>query len=83
MTPHALSKALHVPSARVNDVILRRRGITPNTALRMARFFGGDAQSWLNLQLAFDLKQAEKATLKAITKEITPLAAPNDERMAS
>ncbi len=52
MTPHALSKALHVTPARINDVVREVRGITPDTALRLARFFGGDAQSWLNLQQA-------------------------------
>ena len=40
---HALSKALHVPPARVNDIVLGRRGVTPDTALRLARYFGGDA----------------------------------------
>ncbi|MDP1655856.1 MAG: HigA family addiction module antitoxin [Hylemonella sp.] len=73
LTPHALSKALHVTPARINDVVREVRGITPDTALRLARFFGGDAQSWLNLQQAYDLKLAEKAALKAINKEIHPL----------
>ncbi len=74
MTPHALSKALHVPPARVNDIVLERRGVTPDTALRLARYFGGDAQSWLNLQQAYDLKTAEKTALPRILKEITPLS---------
>jgi addiction module HigA family antidote len=73
MTPHALSKALHVTPARINDVVREIRGVTPDTALRLARFFGGDAQSWLNLQQAYDLKLAEKAALKAITKNVHPL----------
>lgn len=72
MSPHALSKALHVPPARVNDIVLGRRGITPDTALRLARYFGGDAQSWLNLQQAYDLKMAEKEVLSTIIKEIQP-----------
>lgn len=80
MTPHALSKALHVTPARINDVVRELRGVTPDTALRLARFFGGDAQSWLNLQQAYDLKLAEKAALKAITKEVQPLNA--DARFA-
>ena len=53
----------------------KRRGITTETALRLARFFGGDAQSWLNLQQTYDLKMAEKTFLKAIAKEVKPLAA--------
>lgn len=73
MSAHALSKALHVPPARINDIVLERRGVTPDTALRLARFFGGDAQSWLNLQQAYDLKIAEKALLSVIVKEVQPL----------
>lgn len=78
MTPHALSKALRVPPARVNDIVREVRGVTPDTALRLARFFGGDAQSWLNLQTAYDLKLAEKAAASAIEREIRPLR--DDER---
>jgi addiction module HigA family antidote len=75
LTPHALSKALHVPPARINDIVLERRGITPDTALRLARFFGGEARSWLNLQQTYDLKIAERSELKKIMAEIQPLAA--------
>ena len=58
MTAHALSKALQVTPSRINDIVREKRGITPDTALRLSRFFGGDAQSWLNLQHAYDLKIA-------------------------
>ena len=85
MTPNALSKALRVPPTRINDIMRARRGVTPDTALRLARFFGGDAQSWLNLQQAYDLKLAEQAGLKKIAEEITPLTQAkghaNDERI--
>ncbi|UUZ78444.1 HigA family addiction module antitoxin [Polaromonas sp. P1(28)-13] len=80
MTAHALSKALHVTPARINDIVNEKRGVTPETALRLARYFGGDPVSWLNLQLAYDLKLAEKANAKAIEKEI--VARKNDERFA-
>ncbi len=73
MSVHALAKALHVTPTRMNDVAREIRGITPDTALRLARYFGGDAQSWLNLQQAYDLKQAEKTSAKKIAKEIQPL----------
>lgn len=84
MTPHALSKALNVTPARINDIVREIRGITPDTALRLARYFGGDAQSWLNLQQAYDLKLAERETLKAINEEVIPLAElkKNDARFA-
>lgn len=75
MSAHALSRALHVPAGRVNDIVLERRGVTPDTALRLARYFGGDAQSWLNLQQMYDLKRAEQATASRIAAEIEPLAA--------
>jgi addiction module HigA family antidote len=74
MTPHALSKALNLPPSRVNDIIRQMRGVTPDTALRLARYFGGDAQSWLNLQQAYDLKLAEKEAAKKIANEIQPRA---------
>ncbi|MGB4115538.1 MAG: HigA family addiction module antitoxin [Polaromonas sp.] len=74
MSANALSKALHVPAGRVNDIVLERRGVTPDTALRLARFFGGDAQSWLNLQQSYDLKVIQKQKAKQIEAEIEPLA---------
>ena len=75
MTPHALAIALRVPASRMNDIVLERRGVTLDTALRLARYFGGDAQSWLNLQIAYDLKQAQKELAPKISKEVMPLAA--------
>lgn len=59
MSANALAKQLHVPASRINDIVLERRGISADTALRLCRFFGGDAQSWLNLQTAYDLRVAE------------------------
>ncbi|WP_422139268.1 HigA family addiction module antitoxin [Endozoicomonas sp. ALC020] len=56
MSANALAIALRIPASRINDIVLERRAITPDTALRLARYFGGDAQSWLNLQTAHDLK---------------------------
>lgn len=70
MSVNALAKALNVTAARMNEIVREERGVTPETALRLARFFGGDAQSWLNLQQAYDLKVAEKESLKKILKEV-------------
>lgn len=56
MTPNALATALHVTANRINDIVLERRGVSPDTALRLARYFGGDAETWLNFQQAYDLK---------------------------
>src|SRR5215475_2578076 len=59
MSARALASALRVPPPRINDIIRERRGVTADTALRLARHFGGDARSWLNLQAAYDLRVAE------------------------
>ncbi|RUP24150.1 MAG: addiction module antidote protein, HigA family [Curvibacter sp.] len=83
ISAHALAKALKVPPSRIGDIVLERRGITPDSALRLARYFGGDAQSWLNLQLAYDLKMAEKALQEVFERDITPYAeAAGDVRFA-
>jgi addiction module HigA family antidote len=58
MSANALAKALSAPAPRINDVV-RRRGISADTAMRLARYFGSDARSWLNLQTAYDLRVAE------------------------
>lgn len=72
LSVNALAKALHVTPSRINDIVLGRRGVTPDTALRLARYFGGDAQSWLNLQQSYDLKVAEKSALQTILKTVMP-----------
>ena len=71
MNANALAVALRIPAPRINDVVRERRSVSPDTALRLSRFFGGDAQSWLNLQAAYDLKIAEK---DADLAEIVPLS---------
>jgi len=75
MSANALAKALNVPAPRINDIVRERRGVTADTAMRLARYFGGDARSWLNLQTAYDLRVAEIENAKRIEKEITPAAA--------
>jgi antitoxin HigA-1 len=73
MSANALATALHVPASRVNDIVLERRGITPDTALRLARYFGGDAQSWLSMQQAYELKVATAELGERILAEVDPL----------
>ena len=75
ITANALAKALNVPAPRINEVVRERRGISADTAMRLARYFGGDARSWLNLQTAYDLRVAEIANAKRIAREISPAAA--------
>jgi len=75
MSVNALARQLHVPASRINDIVLERRGITADTALRLSRFFGGDAQSWLNLQTAYDLRMAETDhALQAAVMAVLPMA---------
>jgi addiction module HigA family antidote len=73
MSPHALAMALHVPAPRINDIVRERRGVSPDTALRLARYFDTTAQFWLNLQTAHDLKRAEIAAGAQIAAEVRPL----------
>ena len=75
MSARALALALRVPAPRVNDIIRERRGVTADTAMRLARYFGGDARSWLNLQAAYDLRVAETKNARRIDREISPSAA--------
>lgn len=75
MTPNALAKRLHIPASRINDIVLERRGVSADTAMRLARFFGGDAQSWLNLQITYELRTAQASSAKTIEREIEPLCA--------
>ena len=73
MTANALSKALKVPAPRINDVVRERRGISADTAMRLARYFGGDVRSWLNLQTAPDLRVAEVVNACASRERSPPL----------
>jgi addiction module HigA family antidote len=72
LSANALAKALNVPAPRINDVVRKRRGVSADTAMRLARYFGGDARSWLNLQTAYDLRVAEISNAKRIVREVTP-----------
>lgn len=73
LTQQALAAAIHVPYQRVNEIINGRRGMTPSTALRLARYFGMSAEFWMNLQLRWDLylaEQAEAEDLSAIQPHV-------------
>lgn len=72
LSTHALSMNLHIPATRLYEIIKEQRAITADTALRLARYFGGDAQSWMNLQAAYDLKKTEMTVGRIIQKEIVP-----------
>src|SRR5260370_12858740 len=65
MSPYELAKRLHVPVPRVNDIVLERRGISADTAVRLSRFFGTTEQFWLNLQRAYEGTRAMPAQSSA------------------
>lgn len=67
----ALARALGVTPARINEIVRQRRGISADTALRLAQFFGTDVRSWMNLQSNYELQCAEDAAGADIAK-ITP-----------
>lgn len=60
ISQYALAKAISVPPRRINEIVKGKRAITPDTALRLATFFGTDAQSWLNLQNHYDTELAKQ-----------------------
>ncbi len=67
LTQRQLADAIHVPYQRVNELVNRRRGITPSTALRLAQFFSTSAGFWMNLQLRWDLYHAQQAEAEALS----------------
>ena len=74
LSASALSRELRVPAPRINDIVREKRGITTDTALRLAKFLGGEAQFWLNLQNAYDIKKTSVA-LERELEAIRPYAA--------
>jgi addiction module HigA family antidote len=74
LTQRELADAIHVPYQRVNEIVNGRRGVTPGTALRLAKLFGTSPGFWMNLQLRWDLYQAQRAEADEL-EQIEPLAA--------
>jgi len=75
LSVNALSKAIKAPRTRLNDIVRGRRGITADTAMRLARYFGTTAQFWMNLQSHYELEVAEEAYGDRLGREIRPRAA--------
>ena len=73
LSVNALALALGVPATRIHEIAKERRSITADTAERLARYFGGDAESWLSLQAAYDLKTLP--TREEIRKRVEPRSA--------
>ncbi|MGA2740184.1 MAG: HigA family addiction module antitoxin [Bryobacteraceae bacterium] len=72
MSVNRLAKHLGVDAARLNEIVRGRRGVTADTALRLARYLGTSAEFWLGLQLDYELRLARQAKLKQIEREVRP-----------
>jgi len=75
LSAHELSLALRVPAPRINDLVNEKRGVTADTALRLARYFGTTAKFWLNLQASWELETAEDALAEAVNQQVLPRSA--------
>jgi addiction module HigA family antidote len=75
MSQYALAKALAVPEIRISEIVNGKRAITPDTALRLARYFGTSAEFWVGMQASYDLELAHERVGAQITATVHPRAA--------
>ena len=74
ISQYRLALDLHIPHSRVTAIIHGRRSLTPDTALRLSRYFGTSAEFWVGLQQEFDLRLARSRSATTINAEVIPLA---------
>ena len=74
LSQNALARALNVPPRRINEIVLEKRGVTADTALRLARYLGTTAEMWTGLQADYDLRLARYEKERQIERDIEPLA---------
>ncbi len=74
ISQNRLGRDLGVPPRRINEIVLGKRSITPDTALRLARYFGTSERFWLGLQMDFDLEAARSELAAVIAREVKPIA---------
>ena len=79
MSARKLASELHVPSNRISAILNESRGITGDTALRLARYFGSSAQFWINLQASYELRSAEVTAGGQIEREVQPASWVSDQ----
>jgi addiction module HigA family antidote len=75
ISQYRLAESIRVPARRINEIVLEKRGITADTALRLSRFFGNSAQFWMNLQTRYELESARDLSASSIDREVRPYAA--------
>ena len=80
LSMNRLAIALHVPVPRISEIVHERRSITPDTALRLGRYFNTSARFWLNLQSAYDLEVAEDKLAREIAQTVRPMS--SEQRVA-
>jgi addiction module HigA family antidote len=68
LTPYALAREIRVPVPRVNEIVLERRGITADTAVRLSRFFGTTAEFWMNAQAFYEVQVAKKKLSRELSR---------------
>ncbi len=73
LSQNQIALAMHVPARRINEIVLGKRRITADTALRLARYFDMSPQFWLGLQMDYDLDIAEDALAEQLEREVRPL----------
>src|SRR5277367_1791928 len=76
LSMNRLALDLRVPVTRIAEIVHERRGITPDTALRLARYFNTSARFWLNVQAAYDLEVAEEELAQSIEREVRRQGSP-------
>ena len=75
LTQYALAKALGVTQVRIGEIVQGKRAVSPDTALRLARYFGTSAEFWMNMQATYDLERARDKSAAAIADQVSPRAA--------
>jgi len=75
ISQYRLAKAIGVPPRRINEIVHGKRSVTADTALRLGRFFGMEAQFWLNLQARYDLETTREELADRLEREVRPHAA--------
>lgn len=75
LTQYALAKALGVTQVRIGEIVQGKRAVSPDTALRLARYFGTSAEFWISMQATYDLERARDRSAAAIADQVSPRAA--------
>jgi antitoxin HigA-1 len=75
LTQYALAKAIGVQPIRIGQIVAGKRAVTPDTALRLARYFGSEAKSWVNWQSHYDLEVAAQLLEAKIKRDVVPMKA--------